>query len=202
MRKLISITFGLSLLFSLTGHGQTNVGVFLNPTVDYLNGDSYHINYSLGLKSDIKIYKGIYIKVSSGYEHDFSDYTKMARLQLYDSWIDYNTTKSIKTDIQIKYDFLFKNNFFSFYIFSGPSFTTCIDASEKWSNNVIKEKKGLWLSNILISGGLGLGLKIKHTILINIEPMYATPIWSNSSSLTGFGNRFGLNIGVAYMFKE
>lgn len=202
MKKSSVITFLIFLLSWITAYGQSNLGIFVNPAMDFTNADIHHVNYAVGIKSDIDIYKGIKLKAALGYEHDYCDLSKMIHPDHTAPWLMDFTTHLIRTDLHLKYDFLPGNNVLSFYLFSGPSMNFSVYSKEHWEYTGLKEIRGCRAANLLISAGLGLGIKIGQTVSVNVEPTYATPLWKSKNVPTGIGNRYGLNIGLAYRFKN
>lgn len=190
------------MLLGLTGNAQINLGLYFNPTRDFVINDAHRFNYSAGVKSDISVYRNFSIKAGLGYEHIYSDFSHIIYFAPGNEFVYYKTD-IIKTDCHIKFDFLNKSKGFSFYVFGGPTFNTSFHEwkGAKFSNITIESYK-CRLSNVLIVGGLGYGWTVKNIIFIHIEPTYAKTVWNNKNIWPFLGNRVGLNVGLSYKFMK
>jgi len=202
MNKLATLILGLCIL-GLTSKAQDNVGLYYSPTLDVANADFYWFNYSIGLKSKIKLNDKFSIKAGLGYEHDKYDRSGMPRLFDLSPFADYIDVQLIKVDCHFRMDFLTKNRKISFYTFAGPTINASIREKADFGYWELKDNKRLRLYNSLITGGLGLDLTIKDKITLDIEPTYATPLWTSESAVAiAYSHRFGVSIGLTYKLKK
>ena len=198
MKTWTTLTLGLCIL-GLTSKAQENIGLYYSPTLDIDNADYYWFNYSVGLKSNIRINDKFLIRAGLGYEHDKYDRSEIPRLLDRSPFADYIDVQLIKTDCHLRLDFLAKDKKISFYTLAGPTVNTSIrEKADPWYYEAQGNKK-LRVYNLLLTGGLGFDLTIMDKLTIDIEPTYSTPIWTNrTAAAIAFTYRLGVSIGLAY----
>lgn len=187
---------------------QGNLGVTFNQTIDFIDVVNY--NFTIGVKSNIKIKNRFSLNVGLGYGKENYNIEKDWIMYFYSTYFE---SKNIKTDCHLRFNIVDKNDKFLFYCLAGPSINVNFyekSRSEFGGNDlfeVIENKIRLY--NLLIVAGLGIEYKIKK-ISLSIEPTLETQLWRNREtgrninfvSFDPYRIRMGINLGVSYFFNK
>jgi len=191
MRKLFSIIFILSIFSPI--HGQVKIGVFGQPNWSFSH-DKTWFNYSIGIKTNIHLYKSLFLNIGIGYAPEIYDNLGDPVDRLFAD-ILYNHL--IQNEFQVRCDFIKAKNYFTFYGLIGTSFSTSFYRKTEYSSPPCETKtyNELQFDKIDLEAGLGFEFLIKRFSII-FEPTYFYTVWDNGALL--YSNRFGVSIGMFY----
>jgi len=191
MRKLFSVIFILCIFSPI--YGQVKIGVFGQPNWSF-SGDNTWFNNSVGIKTNIHLYKSLFLNIGIGYAPEIYDNLGDPIDRLFAD-ILYNHL--IQNEFQIRCDFVKAKQYFAFYGLIGSSFSTSIYRKTEYSSPPYETNTSqeLRFDKIALEAGLGFEFLIKRFSII-IEPTYFYTVWDNGALL--YSNRFGISIGMFY----
>lgn len=193
----------------LSTSAQNNIGVLFQPTLDFMRSCSYTSNYSVGLRTNIKLYQKLLLSTELGYGHQMYDLTKYdGPIFMYGSYPIYFESKTIRIDCHLRYNIIDNKKNISFYGLMGAVQNTNLYEKTDYKEFVIVGEKIRFFNSLLITG-IGFEYTIKE-IALSIEPIFCEQIWRNWKTsycatcnvVCPYRYRFGINIGLNYKWKN